>query len=77
MVYHTREFADAGTKVRQARSLLDFLAQSATSGSPYSAVLKAELESIRTKDDAYLFHDHLEQVNDAFYFGPSDISVGQ
>jgi methyltransferase-like protein len=68
MIYHADQFADPGTKVTQARSLLDFLSQSAPPNSPYSVVLKAELEILRGKADGYLFHEHLERVNDAFYF---------
>ncbi len=30
--------------------------------------LRQELDAIRNEPDAYLFHDHLEEINDPFYF---------
>ena len=30
--------------------------------------LRQELDAIRNEPDAYLFHEHLEEHNDAFYF---------
>ena len=68
MVYHARRFEGAAAKVGQARALLDFLSQSAPTDTPYGMTLKSELDSIRTVDDAYLFHDHLEEVNEPVYF---------
>jgi methyltransferase-like protein len=68
MVYHAGRFEGAAAKVQQARALLDFLAQSAPPGTPYGMTLKTELDSIRGRDDSYLFHDLLEEVNDPVYF---------
>jgi SAM-dependent methyltransferase len=69
MRYHTRQFTDAPTKVLQARAMLDFLAESldATS-SPYGAMLRQEALGVRQQPDAYIFHDHLEEVNEPVYF---------
>jgi methyltransferase-like protein/predicted O-methyltransferase YrrM len=68
MVYHSSQFEGATQKVRQARALIDFLAQSTPTTTPYGMTLKQELDSITKEPDAYLFHDHLEEVNDPFYF---------
>src|SRR5437899_4207538 len=69
MRYHTRQFTDARTKVQQARAMLDFLAQSLDgTSSPYSGMLLAEAQGIRQQPDAYIYHDHLEQVNEPVYF---------
>jgi methyltransferase-like protein len=68
MVYHSSQFPDAQQRVRQARALLDFLAQSAPSDTPYGMNLKQELDIIRTKPDSYIYHDHLEVVNEPVYF---------
>ncbi|HEY3789142.1 MAG TPA: class I SAM-dependent methyltransferase [Urbifossiella sp.] len=68
MKFHSNRFADARQRVQQARALLDFLANSVRQEGPYSALLKSELESIRGQTDNYLFHEHLEQVNDPLYF---------
>lgn len=69
MCYHARHFTTPQIRVRQARNLLDFLAKSVgAEGGPYSSLLKSELEVIRNAGDPYLFHDHLEDVNDPVYF---------
>lgn len=68
MVYHAAQFPDAAAKVRQARALLDFIAQSVPAEAPYGMTLRQELERIRNQPDVYVFHEHLEAVNDAVYF---------
>ena len=68
MVYHSTPFSGATAKVQQARGLLDFLAQSTPTTSSYGMTLRQELDAIRNEPDAYLFHDHLEEINEAFYF---------
>jgi len=68
MVYHSAPFSGATAKVQQARGLLDFLAQSTSTTTSYGMTLRHELDAIRNEPDAYLFHDHLEEINDAFYF---------
>jgi methyltransferase-like protein len=55
--------------VRQARNLLDFLAKSVgKENTPYSLLLQGELESVRRSSDSYLYHEHLEDVNEPVYF---------
>ena len=68
MQFHSNRFTDARQRVQQARALLDFLATSVRQEGPYSSLLKTELESIRNQSDNYLYHEHLEQVNDPLYF---------
>ena len=68
MIYHSRGFEGASAKVAQARGLLDFLARSAPENTPYGMRLRQEADSIRNEADAYLFHEHLEENNQAFYF---------
>jgi SAM-dependent methyltransferase len=69
MRYHTRQFPDAKTKVQQARAMLDFLAESLNgTASVYGAMLLEEAQRVRQSPDAYIFHDHLEEVNEAVYF---------
>jgi SAM-dependent methyltransferase len=67
--YHAKQFREPAMRVRQARNLLDFLAKSvAKENSPYSLMLKGELESFHRSSDAYLYHEHLEDVNEPLYF---------
>ena len=68
MVYHANQFQGATQKVQQARALLDFLAESTPTTTSYGMTLRQELDAIRNEPDAYLFHDHLEEINDPFYF---------
>ena len=68
MQYHALRFATPQLRIQQARALLDFLAQSVRQEGPYSVLLKSELESIRNQADHYLYHEHLEEVNDPVYF---------
>jgi len=68
MVFHSSRFTEARQRVQQARALLDFLATSVRQEGPYSSLLKTELESIRNQSDNYLYHEHLEHVNDPVYF---------
>jgi methyltransferase-like protein/2-polyprenyl-3-methyl-5-hydroxy-6-metoxy-1,4-benzoquinol methylase len=68
MQFHANRFTDGRQRVQQARALLDFLATSVRQEGPYSSLLKTELESIRNQSDNYLFHEHLEHVNDPVYF---------
>jgi methyltransferase-like protein/SAM-dependent methyltransferase len=68
MQFHANRFTDGRQRVGQARALLDFLATSVRQEGPYSSLLKTELESIRNQSDNYLYHEHLEHVNDPVYF---------
>lgn len=69
MRYHALRFETPELRVRQARALLDFLAQSVRQdGSSYSTLLRSELESLRQQPDHYLYHEHLEEYNSPLYF---------
>ena len=70
MRYHVKQFQEPRMRIAQARALLDFLVQSvpAKSSDAYGILLKAELDMLRGQADWYLFHDHLEEVNDPVYF---------
>ena len=69
MRFHARKFAAPADRVRQARALLDFLADSARpDGALYPALLKHELEALRHQSDHYLYHEQLEEVNEPLYF---------
>ncbi|MCC6197672.1 MAG: class I SAM-dependent methyltransferase [Burkholderiales bacterium] len=69
MAYHVRPFPDITLKVQQARALLEFLAKSVpTQNNPFGLLLKHETEMIARANDAYLAHEHLEDVNEPIYF---------
>ena len=68
MCYHVSRFPDPQTRIREARSLLEFLIQSTPEDSPYGSILRTEAQVLRGKEDGYLFHDELEEVNAPTYF---------
>lgn len=68
MLYHSGQFEGAKPKLEQARALLDFLAQSTSTDTPYGLTLKQEVDAIRGQPDSYIFHDHLEDINEPRYF---------
>jgi len=69
MRHHTLAFPTPSQQVGQARAILDFLAQAVPAeGSAYGALLQQELEGLRNMPDAYIFHEHLEEVNEPLYF---------
>lgn len=70
LVYHTRAAREPGERLRQARELLDFLAQPAgpAPDTPYRAHLQAEVELLRRYEDPFFFHDLLEDCNEPIYF---------
>jgi methyltransferase-like protein/2-polyprenyl-3-methyl-5-hydroxy-6-metoxy-1,4-benzoquinol methylase len=69
MRYHTAQFADATTKVAQARALLAFLSESVPAGNDaFGQLLRREVEVLSATNDSYLFHEHLEAVNEPMYF---------
>jgi methyltransferase-like protein/cyclopropane fatty-acyl-phospholipid synthase-like methyltransferase len=69
MRYRAQFFSTPAQQLSQARSLLTFLSESVKSeNNAYGILLKSELESIRSAEDSYLFHDHLEETNEPLYF---------
>jgi len=69
MLYHSNRFDHFQTRVEQARAFMAFLAD-AVSGqnSSYEALLRQELDLILKSDDAYVFHEFLEEDNSPEYF---------
>jgi methyltransferase-like protein/SAM-dependent methyltransferase len=69
LYYHSSHFPDPRTRIAQARTLLDFLARNTPQEqNPYGMLLKQVVEDLRSRGDSYLFHEHLEEVNDPIYF---------
>ncbi len=69
MLYHVAGFEDPAEKAEQARSMLQFILDSQDRTEPaYAAYLKSEMELLSRHRDAYLLHDHLEDINAPLYF---------
>ena len=69
MLYHADQFDDTKERIEQARALMQFLESSVpTENNYYGQLLKNEFDLIKRSQDAYLFHDHLEDINAPIYF---------
>lgn len=68
VTYHASQFHEPEKQIYQARALLQFLAESVSTDTPYGAFLKQELGIFQRVADEYVFHDHLEGVNEPVYF---------
>lgn len=73
MFYHTRDVTDPRRRAVESRALLEFLADSEPVGnSPYTQFFKSYVkytkEHLLPKNDSYLIHDELSEVNEPIYF---------
>ncbi len=69
MFYRGMQFSDAETRLAQAKSLVEFVAQaSLTSDSPYRQMLQGEFRQLGRVNDYYLHHEFLEEHNQPLYF---------
>jgi SAM-dependent methyltransferase/methyltransferase-like protein len=70
MRQHALGFPTPELQIQQARAMLDFLAEAVppSTDPAYSALLRQELETLRLLPDSYIFHEHLEDVNEPVYF---------
>lgn len=69
MFYRGMHFADATTRLAQARSLVEFIAQSTReSNTPYKSLLEGEIKQLGRMSDYYLHHEYLEEHNQPLYF---------
>jgi len=68
MLFHIKGYKDTRHRIGQARAALDFMAEHSNPETPYGKMFADELELLRTADDTYLFHDHLETHNNPLYF---------
>lgn len=66
--YHTAHFAEPVQKIRQARGLVKFLAESKQPREVYQQLMAQELERLEGYTDAGLYHDDLSSFNQPFYF---------
>ena len=69
MFYRGLQFADPATQLAQAKSLVEFVAQSSRGAdTPYQRLLQSELKHLGRMEDYYLHHEHLEEHNQPLYF---------
>lgn len=70
MLYHTANFSDPAKKISEAANLLEFIrkANPERENNPYLQVITNELKMLEKLDPTYLYHEHLEEHNEPFYF---------
>jgi SAM-dependent methyltransferase len=71
LAYHVGQFTEARQRVEQARAFLTFIIDSRPpqmNVTTYHRLLTDEAELLRDAADSYLFHEHLEEVNQPLYF---------
>ncbi len=73
MLYHTRQATNPQAQAAEARALLEFLTRSiSTESNNHSGFLYVYVNYIKEffmpKDDAFLLHDELAEINDPVYF---------
>jgi hypothetical protein len=69
LAYHTEPGQGPEERIARARELLELLSAAVpTQRGPYGQLLEAELQLLRRTGDSYLFHEHLEDVNEPCYF---------
>lgn len=69
MLFHTRNEASPAEKVRQARALVEFLAEGKAGNEMYQKFLEWSRGRVSRIPDSSLFHDDLGVFNEAFFFG--------
>lgn len=68
MLFHVRGCTSPSERVQQAQALLKFLVDAQDVHDEYRLWMKAELKSILGYEGGQLYHDHLAEVNQPFYF---------
>lgn len=69
LLYHTRSIEKPADRIRQARALLEFLPQLVPAEeSTFRSLLTDEVDLLRKQYDYYLYHEHLEGMNEPVYF---------
>jgi len=69
MFYRGMQFSDAGVRLAQAKSLVEFVAHASnTSETPYQQLLQGEFRQLGKMTDYYLHHEFLEEHNQPLYF---------
>ncbi len=68
MRYHASRFDDPKQRVEEARDILKFATETSSENTTYGKLFREEWELLQKyNQDAYLFHDHLEQYNQPIY----------
>lgn len=67
MLYHTRDCADAGERIEQARRLVDLVGGARLAPRAWHPMIDEEAGRMLAGDAGWFFHDDLAPINDSFY----------
>ncbi len=68
MLYRAEGILEPERKIQESRSLVRFLAETASASDAYGLFLREELQQGLERNDALLYHDDLAPVNSRVYF---------
>ncbi len=68
MLYRVEGIPEPERKIQESRSLVRFLAETASASDAYGLFLREELKQGLERNDALLYHDDLAPVSSRFYF---------
>lgn len=69
MLYHVRNLKTPEERVQHGRNFVEFAARTYEgSDSSWARLVRDEAELLRINPDFYVFHEHLEETNQAVYF---------
>lgn len=69
MLYHGSFFTNIHDKINQSKIFLNFVSSSLDGqNSPYASFLKQEIQLLSNQPDSYIRHEHLEDINQPYYF---------
>lgn len=78
MAYHASGFDDEQSQINQSRALVDFLVSAVKPGAgAYEALLHEELNILKSSEDSYIYHEHLEDHNEPIFFHQFVSRAGQ
>ncbi len=68
MLYDSRHARTTDERIAAARGLLHLLNDSLAKENPFTATIKVQLTQLMAQSNAYLLHDHLEEINEPVYY---------
>lgn len=66
--HHAGGFDEPGQVIAQARAIVGLAAEAQRNDDPYSKLIREEYYFLSRAPDGYLYHEMLEEHNEAFYF---------
>ncbi len=68
MRFHVVGIDEPRKQIEQARAVVELLCERLPDSAVHRSLLRDELEILERASDAYVFHEHLEEVNEPCYF---------